>query len=266
MLEGIAERVFLFRIQLQNRRICNETFQILESLLASKDVKSLIETRSILKILLRSEAVFVLREISEKSIDSKIPVVEFFINAFALVGDVESCLALKYEVLVLRELKYMNHHSLQVSHEEWLTFADDSLNNGFYSIAVKGYENALLCIQRTKLAEEKSGIFTEVQVVGKIKELRDMARTLVASQSVQAQTARYLKRKCVPQSRKNDSCSMGAPYLASSLFRSGIKKRNIQKLRQCQNYYWILKALVCITVFRFDHFTFRLLLIEKKKK
>lgn len=31
----------------------------------------------------------------------------------------------------------MNHHSLQVSHEEWLTFADDSLNNGFYSIAVK---------------------------------------------------------------------------------------------------------------------------------
>lgn len=131
----------------------------------------------------------------------------------------------------------MNHHSLQVSHDEWLTFADDSLNNGFYSIAVKGYENALLCIQRTKLVEEKSGIFTEVQVVGKIMELRDMARTLVASQSIQAQTARYLKRKSIPQSRKNDSCSMGAPapYLASSLFRSGIKKRNIQKLRQCQS-------------------------------
>lgn len=71
-------------------RICNQTLQILESLLASKDVKSLIETRSILKSLLRSEALFVLREIAEKSIDSTIPVVEFFINAFALVGDVEA--------------------------------------------------------------------------------------------------------------------------------------------------------------------------------
>jgi hypothetical protein len=44
---------------------------------------------------------------------------------------------MRYEALVLRDAKYCNDLHLQVSRQEWLTFAKDSLDNGFYSIASK---------------------------------------------------------------------------------------------------------------------------------
>nr|XP_029117216.1 uncharacterized protein LOC105033651 isoform X2 [Elaeis guineensis] len=137
MAEAISESISFFRSQLENRRFGDATLRILESVLVSKDVLSLLETRSALRYLLRSEAISVVREISQKTADEKLCAVEFFVRAFALVGDVESCLALKYEALVLRETKYLKGHGLQVLHEEWLTFAKDSLDNGFYAIAVK---------------------------------------------------------------------------------------------------------------------------------
>lgn len=50
---------------------------------------------------------------------------------------IQSCLALKYEALVLREAIHLKDRDLQVSYEEWLTFGRDALNNGFYTIAVR---------------------------------------------------------------------------------------------------------------------------------
>jgi hypothetical protein len=44
---------------------------------------------------------------------------------------------MRYEALVLRDAKYSNSLQLQVSREEWLTFAKDSLDNEFYTIASK---------------------------------------------------------------------------------------------------------------------------------
>lgn len=44
---------------------------------------------------------------------------------------------MRYEALVLREAKYSDDLDLHVFHEEWLTFAQDSLDNGFYTIASK---------------------------------------------------------------------------------------------------------------------------------
>jgi hypothetical protein len=44
---------------------------------------------------------------------------------------------MRYEALLLRQAKYSDDHHLQVSNEEWLTFAKDSLDNGFYTIASK---------------------------------------------------------------------------------------------------------------------------------
>lgn len=71
-------------------RFGEETLRILESVLASKDVESLTETRSVLRELLWSEAKFVLREMAGKVTYQKLFVVEFLIQAFALVGDVEA--------------------------------------------------------------------------------------------------------------------------------------------------------------------------------
>jgi hypothetical protein len=49
----------------------------------------------------------------------------------------QSCLAMRYDALLLRDANYSDNHHLQVSRQEWLTFAKDSLDNGFYTIASK---------------------------------------------------------------------------------------------------------------------------------
>ncbi|AQK81609.1 F10K1.23 [Zea mays] len=51
-----------------------------------------------------------------------------------------SCLAMRYEALLLRDAKYCNDLHLQVSRQEWLTFAMDCLDNGFYTIASKVWD------------------------------------------------------------------------------------------------------------------------------
>lgn len=53
------------------------------------------------------------------------------------VGSYQSCLALRYEALVFRENKSGVHQWLQVGHTEWVNFAKDALDNGFYPIATK---------------------------------------------------------------------------------------------------------------------------------
>lgn len=57
--------------------------------MVSKDVKSSMEVRSSLRQFMRSESLFVLREISEKNVEEKLLVLEFLVRTFALVGDVE---------------------------------------------------------------------------------------------------------------------------------------------------------------------------------
>ncbi|KAG9445155.1 hypothetical protein H6P81_016495 [Aristolochia fimbriata] len=203
-------------------RFDDETLRILESVLVSKDVKSLIETRSRLKEFMRSESVTILKLNEKETVDRKLNVAEFFVRAFALVGDTESCLALKYEALILRELKYMNHPCLQVSYEEWLTFAEDCCCNGFYSIAIKGFDNAIECLQHISVGDKVTG---EV-----IKERWDKVRVLIGSRSVQAETAKYLKNRALLKKPENEFQPPKTQALASSMFRCG----NLQRLQISQ--------------------------------
>ncbi|XP_031271877.1 uncharacterized protein LOC116130263 [Pistacia vera] len=113
------------------------TIQILQSLLVCKDVKSLIEVRSCLREFLRSESISIIREIAEKTLEQKLLILEFFVRAFAVIGDIESCLALRYEALLMRDLKCTSCSWLQVSYTEWLNLAEHSLENGFHAIAIK---------------------------------------------------------------------------------------------------------------------------------
>jgi len=69
------------------RSFCDATIRFLESLLVSKDVKSFIEVRSSLTDFLRSESLSVIRSIASKTVHEKLLVLEFFVRAFALVGD-----------------------------------------------------------------------------------------------------------------------------------------------------------------------------------
>lgn len=58
-------------------------------MLVSKDVKSLIEVRSSLREFLRSESLSIIREITEKTTEQKLFVLDFLVRSFALVGDIQ---------------------------------------------------------------------------------------------------------------------------------------------------------------------------------
>ncbi|KAF3454863.1 hypothetical protein FNV43_RR05311 [Rhamnella rubrinervis] len=236
MSNSVSRQIFLFRSFVLNRRLDYETLRILESVSVSKDVNSLVEVRSSLREFTRSESLSIIREIAEKPVDQKLLVLEFLVRAFALIGDVESCLAFRYEGLLLRELMSATYGWLRVSYMEWLSFAEHSLDNGFYSIAGKACENALFCLDRDSMSDPKTSELSEsVQVIEKIKRLKDRAITLVASFSVQAQAAEYLKSKQMDKSSVPCSLGKGTQHVASTLFRIGIKQRNLRKLHELQS-------------------------------
>ncbi|KAH9701909.1 protein DOUBLE-STRAND BREAK FORMATION [Citrus sinensis] len=167
------QQISIFRSQISRRRFDEESIRVLESILVSKDVKSLMEVRAGLREYLRSESISVIREIGDETVEKKLLILEFF-----------SCLALRYEAFVLRDLKSASCEWLRVSHTEWISFAGQSLENGFYAIAAKACENAQSCLQRDNVADPKTGeIFDYMQMLKKIKSLKDFALTKAGSGS-----------------------------------------------------------------------------------
>ncbi|XP_027174701.1 uncharacterized protein LOC113774351 [Coffea eugenioides] len=240
---------------MQNRIFGDGTIAILESLLASKDVKSSLEIRSALKEFMRHESLSIIREISEKSVENKLLIADFLIRAFALIGDVESCLALRYEALLLRDEKASSDTRLEVSYHEWLTLAEQLFDNGFYSAATKTCERALLCIQMDNgICTEDDDCFNYEHASENIKRLKDAAIILAASQTgtnragrfrvhfltqldddtVQVQATEYMKKKINQQLKQQESICTETYSSGSTLFRNGIKRRNLRKLQEHQ--------------------------------
>ncbi|XP_042424251.1 protein DOUBLE-STRAND BREAK FORMATION-like isoform X5 [Zingiber officinale] len=185
MSRSISEAVALFRSHLQQRRFDGTTLRILESILVARDVESLLVSRAALRGLLLSEASSVMGGASGMTVEKKLRIVQFFVGAFALIGDGESCLALKYEALILRESNCVKVQGLEVSYDEWLTFAKDSLDNGFYPIAIQGFEKALQCIQGNKI-EHREDVMPSMNkhiTLKNIEKLRDMATSLTSERS-----------------------------------------------------------------------------------
>ncbi|KAG6583341.1 Protein DOUBLE-STRAND BREAK FORMATION, partial [Cucurbita argyrosperma subsp. sororia] len=250
---SVAEQYSLFCSRLRSRRLDDSTLRILEFFSASKDTMSLMDVKSGVKELLRFESLSIIRETVEKTDDQKLLVIEFLVRAFALVGDIEanfivgapqhfpslnhlvlSCLALRYEALNFRELKSFNQPRLQVSHAEWLNFAEHSLNTGFFSIAIKAYEQALSSLQQSDTANYTSHDSSKcAEVIEKIKRLKDHALKSAGSHSVQALTSEYLKKKVTERNRKiSSSCTR--KFTASTLFRNGIRNHNAKRLHEYQ--------------------------------
>ncbi|KAL5077122.1 hypothetical protein RYX36_016106 [Vicia faba] len=245
MSHSVDEQLSLFRYLIQTRSFNEATLRFLDSLLVSKDVKSLIETRSSLKQLLKSESLSIIHSIAAESIHDKLVVLDFFVHAFALVGDLESCLALRYEALVMRDLKSASFQLLQVSPLEWLNFVEDAVNNGFHSVAVKACENALWCIGNNDVQKLGRDMFPEnskTTIISEITRLRNLALTSVSSCSVQVQATEYLERKTREQ-QKLDLPFKEKRCPASTSFRNGIKKQNMRKLHERQNHMQVNGAL-----------------------
>ncbi|KAL6905974.1 hypothetical protein ACP4OV_003575 [Aristida adscensionis] len=141
-----------------------------------------------------------------------------------------SCLAMRYEALVLRDAKYSDDLQLRVSHEEWLTFAKDSLDNGFYTIASKAFANALAHIHPCHQGQVDSSNSIAEDNTNDITGLQNLAKSLSAQHSVQTQSAEYMRRRA---SGVHEKCSLQSgkqKLLGSSMFRLGIKTRNIKNL------------------------------------
>ncbi|XP_024023352.1 uncharacterized protein LOC21394437 isoform X3 [Morus notabilis] len=181
MSNSVAQQISLIRSHIFTRRFDAATLLIVESVMVSKDV---MEFRSSLREFFRSESMSIMRENAEKPLEKKLLDLEFLVQSFALLGDVESCLALRYEALLLREFKSSSHQWLEVSYTEWLNFAEQSLDYGFHSIARKACENALLCFQKNSRTDGKTvECFESLEVIEKLKQLKDCATTLAASHS-----------------------------------------------------------------------------------
>ncbi|XP_028768964.1 uncharacterized protein LOC114748234 [Neltuma alba] len=208
------------------------TLRILQSLLVSKDVESSMQVRCSFTAFFRSQFLSVIRSIASKSVQEKLFILDFFVRAFAIVGDVESCLALRYEALLMRTLKSASCQWLDVSPVEWLNFVEDALHNGFHSIAEKACQHALLCIGKNDMLEPGIEGFSEnAEAIRTITRLRNRAMKSVASSSVQAQAAEYLTRKSSEQGKLN-SISEEKQCPASTSFRNGIKRQNMRKLQE----------------------------------
>ncbi|KAK4764509.1 hypothetical protein SAY87_013947 [Trapa incisa] len=227
----------LFRSQISAGRFDDGALEILQTLLISKDARSSVEVRSSLKQFMRLESLCALRGIAHRTVEQKLSVLEFFVKAFALIGDSEarilgqSCLALRYEALLLREFKSPSHHWLRVNCEEWINFAEHSLDRGFHSIAGKACANALNSLQKSDLVGVKNYGNGDA-VVKKVQKLKDVLASASPS-SVQTEAAGYLKKKTISKS-KQSALTCDEKLAASSLFRDSIKKRNARKLQERQ--------------------------------
>ncbi|KAF3644820.1 putative U2 small nuclear ribonucleoprotein B''-like [Capsicum annuum] len=137
----------------------------------------------------------------------------------------KSCLALRYEALLMREQKASCDQRFLVSYSEWLTFAEHSLESGYCSVAKKACEKALLCFEMN-IIDDPANDF----VIEKIKKLKDVAVISASSKSVQAQAAAYFNNKSIQQSSQGSYISVEPKSSGSTLFKDGIKRRHKRQL------------------------------------
>ncbi|XP_059302662.1 uncharacterized protein LOC132054707 isoform X3 [Lycium ferocissimum] len=91
MSTAVSQQISLFRSQIKNRRFDEGIFRVLESVLASIDLKSLDGVVSTLKQFMRHESLCIIEEIAEKSTEYKLLIVDFLVRFFNLIGDTEAC-------------------------------------------------------------------------------------------------------------------------------------------------------------------------------
>ncbi|RID40446.1 hypothetical protein BRARA_J00487 [Brassica rapa] len=236
----IADQSYLFLNRIHDRRFDEESLRILELSLVATNAKSFSDLRSRLRDFMRSESSVIFSELAGESVVAKLSVLEFFARAFALIGDTESCLAMKYEALTLREIKSTSCLWLRVSHSEWNNFAVQSMEHGFPSIARKASENALLSLKRDSLIEPTSEEYSEtLDAAESVRRLRDSAASLTSSHSVQAQGAEYLRSKELRILSRQTRPMKNLDSTGSNLFREGINKRNERMLQHLRSTHMI---------------------------
>ncbi|XP_042424256.1 uncharacterized protein LOC122011890 isoform X10 [Zingiber officinale] len=190
MSRSISEAVALFRSHLQQRRFDGTTLRILESILVARDVESLLVSRAALRGLLLSEASSVMGGASGMTVEKKLRIVQFFVGAFALIGDGEGN---------------------KIEHRE----DDDPRRDRNHLRPDRGHDST------ANMSDTSPGPQKVVQEI-----------LPPQSPTIQTQTAKYLKSKGRQEGQVSSSLSDPKVDIASSTFRCGINKRNLQMLQR----------------------------------
>lgn len=179
-MADVSQHISPFCTLIKLKRFDDYTLRTLQVILESKDGRLLPQLRSSLKELLRSESQVAIRRLADRPVGYVLTVLDFFVRAFAIVCDVESCLVLRYEALVMRDSNSIGHPDLRVSCSEWMKFAQDAFDNGFYSIASKACENALL-LSDVKGDARSDDLLENEGFINKIQSLKHIATRLSAN-------------------------------------------------------------------------------------
>ncbi|XP_042424253.1 uncharacterized protein LOC122011890 isoform X7 [Zingiber officinale] len=200
MSRSISEAVALFRSHLQQRRFDGTTLRILESILVARDVESLLVSRAALRGLLLSEASSVMGGASGMTVEKKLRIVQFFVGAFALIGDGEG-----FE----KALQCIQGNKIE--HRE----DDDPRRDRNHLRPDRGHDST------ANMSDTSPGPQKVVQEI-----------LPPQSPTIQTQTAKYLKSKGRQEGQVSSSLSDPKVDIASSTFRCGINKRNLQMLQR----------------------------------
>eukprot|EP00250_Pteridium_aquilinum_P022628 c25480_g1_i1 orf=87-506(+) len=96
---------------------------------------------------LRSSAWHFLRSATHLDAAQKLALLRHFLHAFSRLGDVESQLVLRYEILSLCESSGTSGPEMKVDIDDWISFAEDCFAAGFLINASKAYEKVITRIQ-----------------------------------------------------------------------------------------------------------------------
>ncbi|MCO5587412.1 hypothetical protein L7F22_041360 [Adiantum nelumboides] len=166
---------------------------------------------------LRSSAWRCLKSPHHLRTPQKLALLHDFLNAFSRLGDVESELVLRYEILCLRESSGSAEMKVDVS--EWSSFAEDCLSAGFPGNANKAFEKVISQLQSHQTLNE--GAHCNMQSFSKYVHRNVMAKVSGA----------FEKGSC------NESPSDPLYEKSSttvSRFREGLKRKERAKLQMLQ--------------------------------
>ncbi|XP_057829773.1 protein DOUBLE-STRAND BREAK FORMATION [Cryptomeria japonica] len=161
-----------------------DALQKLQTIMFSRDAGSMLTARLRVSELLRKTAFSYLKLMAQKSIQDKLNMLQFLLDAFTCTHDRESQLVVRYEALILREFDVRIGPQLNVYIDEWVCFAEDCLNNGFIPNAIKGFDKALLYLDSLNNANQMAEELCKCrEKADAIREIRDLAQNMLSADS-----------------------------------------------------------------------------------
>ncbi|KAJ7524905.1 hypothetical protein O6H91_17G027300 [Diphasiastrum complanatum] len=149
---------FLSHVQAKRYEAAYEKLQFM---LYAHDANMCCSARRQLTDLLKSAAMELLKCMKIYSVEENLLLLKFLKSCFQSTFDAESRLVIIYEELLLRDSVCVDKRYLGVTDDEWMCFARDCLQHGFYHNAAKAYDMIISRVRSLKLAQDTMKVILE---------------------------------------------------------------------------------------------------------